>query len=98
MGLEPLRQQFVVGNGHVLWSQSVTILDETDLIGVTEDANAAGSFDIEDSGVGSPDGASGKWQIVAGSASGELAGLKGSGSWTWEKGSQDVAYSLSDEL
>ena len=25
-------------------------------------------------------------------------GLKGSGSWTWEKGSQDVAYSLSDEL
>ena len=40
----------------------------------------------------------GKWQIVAGSASGELAGLKGSGSWTWEKGSQDVAYSLSYEL
>jgi len=57
-----------------------------------------GSFDIEDSGMGSPDGASGKWQIVAGSASGELAGLKGSGSWTWEKGSQDVAYSLSYEL
>ena len=98
MGLEPLRQQFVVGNGHVLWSQSVIILDETDPIGVTGDANAAGSFVIEDSGMGCADGASGRWQIEAGSASGELAGLKGSGSWTWEKGSQDVAYSLSYEL
>jgi hypothetical protein len=98
VGLEPLRQQFVVGSGHVLWSQSVIILDETDPIGVTREANAAGSFVIEDSGMGCADGASGKWQIEAGSASGELAGLKGSGSWTWEKGSQDVAYSLSYEL
>jgi hypothetical protein len=64
-------------------------------MGVTREANAAGSFVIEDSGMGSADGASGTWKIVAGSASGELAGLKGSGDWTWEKGSQDVAYTLS---
>jgi hypothetical protein len=57
-----------------------------------------GSFVVEDSGMGSADGASGTWKIVAGSASGELAGLKGSGDWTWEKGSQDVAYTLSYEL
>ena len=57
-----------------------------------------GSFIVEDNGMESADKASGTWKIVAGSAAGDLAGLKGAGSWTWEKGIQDVAYTLSYEL
>ena len=41
VGLEPLRQQFVAVCGHIFKSRPVIILDETDLVGVTKEANAA---------------------------------------------------------
>lgn len=160
-------------NGHILRSQSVIILDETDPIGATKEANAAmkdtisgtyrtthwneqeysrleggprltvaenelaleggiqgkgirrysnahmtdgsnlftghlsssgrvgdreGGFVVEDSGTGNADGASGTWKIVAGSASGDLVGLKGAGTWKWEKDNQNAAYTLSYQL
>jgi len=41
VGLEPLRQQFIAACGHIFKSQSVIILDETDPVGVTKEANTA---------------------------------------------------------
>jgi len=58
----------------------------------------AGSFVVEDRGSGGADGASGTWTVVPGSASGDLAGLSGEGTWTWAAGSQEVAYTLDYEL
>ena len=40
-----------------------------------------GGFCAEDNGMGNADKASGMWKIVAGSASGDLVGLKGAASW-----------------
>jgi uncharacterized protein DUF3224 len=57
-----------------------------------------GSFVVEDNGTGNADEASGSWRILAGSASGDLAGLEGEGAWKWEKGNYDAAYTLSYEL
>jgi hypothetical protein len=57
-----------------------------------------GSFVVEESSTSNGAGASGTWTIVADSASGDLAGLKGEGTWTWEKGSHEVSYTLSYEL
>ena len=41
VGLKPLRQQFIAVCGHIFKSQSVIILDETDPVGVTKEANTA---------------------------------------------------------
>ena len=57
-----------------------------------------GSFVVEDNGMGNADKASGTWKIISGSASADLVGLKGAGSWKWEKGNESVAYTLSYEL
>ncbi len=54
-----------------------------------------GSFVVEDRGSGNAEGASGTWAVVAGSGSGDLAGLTGEGSWTWENGSETTAYTFS---
>ena len=86
-----LRYSFVwMAGGFNLFTGHVSI---TGRVGDRE-----GSFVVEDSGTANADKASGTWKIIAGSASGDLAGLKGSGSWKWEKASQDVAYSLTYEL
>ena len=57
-----------------------------------------GSFVVAESGVGSPRGATATWQVVPGTASGGLAGLRGGGGWTWEQGKREVAYTLTYEL
>jgi uncharacterized protein DUF3224 len=57
-----------------------------------------GSFVLAETGSGARTGATGTWTVVAGSASGGLAGLTGEGSWKWEPTSQDVTYTLSYEL
>ena len=57
-----------------------------------------GSFVVEDNGTGKADKAGGTWKIIADSASGDLVGLKGEGTWKWEKGNENVAYTLSYEL
>lgn len=57
-----------------------------------------GSFVLEDLGTGSTQETNGRWMVVPGSATGELAGLTGDGGWHWEVGRKDEAYTLSYEL
>jgi uncharacterized protein DUF3224 len=57
-----------------------------------------GSFVLEDQGTGSTQETNGRWIVVPGSGTGELAGLTGDGGWHWEAGRKDEAYTLSYEL
>jgi Protein of unknown function (DUF3224) len=57
-----------------------------------------GSFVLEDRGTGSTQETNGRWMVVPGSATGDLAGLTGDGGWHWEVGRKDEAYTLSYEL
>ena len=52
---------------------------------------------MEDTGMGTAEKASGTWKIIADSAAGDLVGLQGEGIWKWEKGNENVAYTLSYE-
>ncbi len=55
----------------------------------------AGAFVVEENGTGTRDGARATWRIVPGSGSGDLDGVTGEGSWTWEMGKENVDYTLS---
>lgn len=57
-----------------------------------------GSFVVEDNGTSGPRGSNSTWKIVAGSASGDLVGLSGEGTWEWEKGKSYETYTLSYEF
>jgi hypothetical protein len=58
----------------------------------------SGSFVVEESAKGGAGGATATWRVVPGSASGELAGLEGEGSWEWKPGTEEVTYTLSYRL
>jgi hypothetical protein len=60
--------------------------------------NREGSFVVEDSGMANGTRAGGTWKIIANSGSGDLAGLKGEGKWSWEQGAENVEYTLTYEL
>jgi hypothetical protein len=59
-------------------------------------AGRKGTLVIEEAGRGSADGASATWTVVG--ADGELTGLTGEGCWTWDKGAETSAYTLTYEL
>jgi hypothetical protein len=58
----------------------------------------AGGFVVEESVKGGAGGATATWRIVPDSASGELTGLTGEGSWEWKPGAEQVSYTLSYRL
>jgi hypothetical protein len=58
----------------------------------------SGSFVVEESVKGGPEGATATWRIVQESCSGELSGLVGEGTWEWKPGAERVSYTLSYRL
>jgi hypothetical protein len=58
--------------------------------------NRTGTLVLEEQGQGSPQGATASWTVL--SAGGDLAGLTGSGTWTWEQGAETSAYTLTYDL
>jgi hypothetical protein len=55
-----------------------------------------GTLVVEEQGQGSQQGAKATWTVL--SADGDLAGLTGSGEWTWEQGSESSDYTLTYDL
>lgn len=53
-----------------------------------------GSFAITQRGSFDANGVQGTWEVVAGSGTGELAGLRGSGSFTYSMGASTAEYRI----
>lgn len=58
----------------------------------------AGSFVLEESGTFDPGGTTCRFAVVPGSGTGELAGLSGSGGFTYRHGETSVAYAFDYRL
>ncbi len=57
-----------------------------------------GTFVVEDSGKGTHEKADATWRVVEGSGTGDLAGLRGGGTWHWDTGIDAVCFTLTYEL